>query len=213
MLSRMNSAARAAGKQRLRSHLRLVAALLSLAALSVQAAPQQASKSLHAALPVVAVTFDLEDAKGAPIGGDFWLQGGSVDVAVPFYKRLSIAGNFSGAHASNIVHPGVNLGKISYLAGPRYTMARSSHVRIFGEGLFGGAHGFDSIFPVGGALVPTANSFAMQLGGGMDVSLHGGFGVRAIELDYVRTGLPNNGANTQNDFRVAFGVSYQFNRK
>ena len=212
MLSRMNSAARAAGKQRLRSHLRLVAALLSLAALSVQAAPQQASKSLHAALPVVAVTFDLEDAKGSPVGGDFWLQGGSVDVAVPFYKRLSIAGNFSGAHASNIVHPGVNLGKISYLAGPRYTMARrlmfESSVRDYSVGLTG-----STAFSQSAADRAYGEFLRDAIGGGMDVSLHGGFGVRAIELDYVRTGLPNNGANTQNDFRVAFGVSYQFNRK
>ena len=33
-------------------------------------------------LPVIAVTYDLEEAKGAPVGGDFWLQGGSVDVAL-----------------------------------------------------------------------------------------------------------------------------------
>jgi peptidoglycan-associated lipoprotein len=107
----------------------------------------------------------------------------------------------------------VNLGKISYLAGPRYTIARTSRVRIFAEGLFGGAHGFDSFFPSSGGLVPTANSFAMQFGGGMDVALRDGFGIRAIELDYVRTGLPNNDANSQNDLRIAFGVSYQFNKK
>jgi peptidoglycan-associated lipoprotein len=210
----MKLIANGAGEQCLRGLMKFALTLLGvLAASASQALAQQASKNMHAALPVVAVTYDLEDAKGALIGGDFWLQGGSVDIAVPFYRGLSVAGNFSGVHASNAIHPGVNLGKISYLAGPRYTLARSSHVRIFGEGLFGGAHGFDSIFPVGGSLVPTANSFAMQLGGGMDVSLHRGFGVRAIELDYVRTGLPNNGANSQNDLRLAFGISYQFERK
>jgi hypothetical protein len=210
----MKLAANGAGKQRIRGRMNSVLVLLGvLAASATQTAAQQMSKTVHAALPVVAVTYNFEDAKGSPTGGDFWLQGGSVDVAVPFYKGLGVAGNFGGVHASNVIRPGVNLGKITYLAGPRYTFARSSRVRIFGEGLFGGAHGFDSIFPAGGALVSTANSFAMQFGGGMDVSLHRGFGLRAIELDYVRTGLPNNGANTQNDLRLAFGISYQFDSK
>ena len=32
------------------------------------------------------------------------------------------------------------------------------------------------------------------------------WGVRLLEADYVRTSLPNNASNTQNDLRLAFGV-------
>lgn len=190
----------------------LIAMLLGAVGASAHAVGQQTPRSMHTGSPVIAVTYDLERAKAAAIGGGFWLQGGGVDVAVPFYKGLSVAGSFSGSHASNI-QPGVNLGKLTYLGGPRYTFAGWSGVQLFGEGLFGGAHGFDSIFPVSGRTTPTANSYAMQFGGGMDIPLHKGFGVRAFELDYVRTGLPNNGTNSQNDLRLAFGVSYQFDRK
>ena len=200
------------GKRILRGRIVWIAALFGVG-WSAHAVAQPTSKNLFTNAPVVAVTFDLEDAQGAPFGGDFWLKGGAVDVAVPIYRHLSIAGNFSGAHVSNVVNPGVNLGKISYLAGPRYTFSRSSRVSLFGEGLFGGTHGFDSIFPTSSGLTPTANSYAIQLGGGTDIRVGGGFGLRALEVDYVRTGLPNNGANNQNDLRLAFGASYQFSRK
>jgi hypothetical protein len=79
---------------------------------------------------------------------------------------------------------------------------------LFGEALFGGAHGFSSSFPTPSGLVSSANSFAMQLGGGLDVAVGRGFGIRALELDYIHTSLPNNASNSQNDLRIAFGLTY-----
>lgn len=191
-----------------------LAAVLLLGALAVPApviAQQQASGSVHIGEPVVAVTYDLERSKTSASGVGFWLQGGGVDAAVPLYKGLSVAGNFRGDHASNI-QPGVNLGQLSYMAGPRYTFGLP-HVQVFGEGLFGGVHGFDSLFPAAGGVTNTANSYAMQLGGGLDIALRHGFGLRALEIDYVRTALPNNGTNTQNSLGLAFGLSYHFRTK
>lgn len=181
-----------------------------LVSLSV-AAQQQTSYKVHVGSPVIAVTYNLERGKAANSGGGFWLQGAGADVAIPVYSRFSIAGSLSGAHASNI-QPGTDLNKLSYVAGPRYT-CKISHFSIFGQGLFGGSHGFNSVFPSPGAVRPSANSFAMQLGGGMDIFGEKGLGVRVFELDYVRTGFPNNGTSSQNDFRLGFGVSYQFKRK
>jgi hypothetical protein len=40
------------------------------------------------------------------------------------------------------------------------------------------------------------------------VALSRGFGVRAFEVDYLRTSLPNNASNSQNDLRIAFGLTY-----
>jgi hypothetical protein len=34
--------------------------------------------------------------------------------------------------------------------------------------------------------------------------------VRLLEADYVRTQLPNNYSQSQNDVRLAFGVTYHF---
>ena len=213
MPSKMKCEVQAIGEQVRRRRSTLVTALwMGAMAVSLPVAAQQTSKKVRVGSPVIAVTYNLERGKvAATSGGGFWLQGAGVDVAVPVYNRFSIAGNLSGAHASNI-QPGVDLNKLSYVGGPRYTYD-ISHFAIFGQGLFGGAHGFESIFPSPGAVKPSANSFAMQLGGGLDIFGKNGLGVRAFEIDYVRMGFPNNGTNSQNDFRLGFGVSYQFKRK
>jgi outer membrane immunogenic protein len=222
MPSRMRIALKGIGAQTLRSSLigRVVsiAALLS-GMLAAQATAQQNSPDkVHFGPAMVGVTYDLERAKIAGTGcGCFWLQGGSAEIALPFYKGFGVAGSFSGDHASNI-RPGVDLNKLSYVAGPRYTFdalrtPRGAGVQIFGEALFGGVHGFGSIFPVNGGVAPTANSYAMRIGGGMDIALHNALVVRAFEVDYVRTGLPNGGTNTQNDLRLAFGLFYRFRKR
>lgn len=215
MPSKRKIAIIAIGTQWLRGRMAWIAALLlGVLAASGQAIAQQqqqAPAKFHFEAPVVAVTYDLERAKVANVGcGCFWLQGGSVDLAVPFYRGLSVAGTVGGGHATDN-GSGAGLSKISYMAGPRYTFG-IPRTQIFGEALFGGTHGFDGIFPAAGAVESSANSYAMQIGGGVDLLVHGGFGVRVFEVDYVRTALPNSGSNTQNDLRIAFGLSYHFNR-
>ena len=44
---------------------------------------------------------------------------------------------------------------------------------------------------------------------GGDTTLHGGFGIRLIEAGFVHTNLPNNAADSQNDLRLGFGLSYR----
>jgi outer membrane immunogenic protein len=161
-----------------------------------------------------AATFTIERAKiqSSPCSC-FWLKGGSGDLAITFYRGLGVAGNVTTEHASNIL-PGVNLGKVSFMAGPRYTfvtrrMFQQRTTRIFGEALFGGAHGFDSTFPGPNGITSSAESFSMQLGVGTDINLHNGFGLRPLEVDFVRTSLPNGASDSQNDLRLAFGVAYR----
>jgi len=216
MPSKRKIAIEAAGTQPLCGRMTWTTALLlgALAACGQSSAQQRGPEKADIGGPEVAVTYDLERAQIANAGcGCFWLQGGSVEFAMPFYRGLGVAASFGGEHAWNI-QPGANLSKLTYLAGPRYTFGGAGlHApHLFGEALFGGAHGFDSIFPSSGGVTPTANSYAMQFGGGMDLGLSSGFGLRAFEVDYVRTALPNNGSNTQNDLRLAFGLSYSFKR-
>ncbi len=162
----------------------------------------------------VAVTYNAEHARTATAGTGFWLQGGGADAAITVFHGIGIAGSVSGAHAGN-VQPGLDVNKIVYVAGPRYTRAlvRGGHdggVSLFGQALFGAVHGFNSVFPAANGSTASANSFAVQAGAGLDLRLLHGFGVRLLEVDYVHTALPNNASNTQNDVRLAFGVTYHF---
>lgn len=169
----------------------------------------------------VAITYVAERAKVASIDcGCFWLSGGSADVAFTFFHGLGVAANLSGGHASDI-QPGVDLDKVMFTMGPRYTYFpekwKSRYfgehgVALFGEGLFGGVHGFNSVFPSSNGVQGAASSPVIQVGGGMDLRVGKTIGIRAFEADYVRSTLPNNGDGVQHDLRLAAGVSFHFRR-
>jgi len=146
----------------------------------------------------------------------FWLEGGGADAALTIWKGLGYAAAISGDHASNAA-PGIDVNKITYVFGPRYTFtpftsnARAQFLRgteVFGEGLVGSVHAFNSTFPIAAGLKASADSFAVQVGGGVQVPLRRGFMVRVLQADYVRTSLPNNFSDVQNDLRLGFGISY-----
>jgi len=170
----------------------------------------------------IAVTYSLERAKVAATACTcFWLQGGSVDAAVTLFHGLGAAVNMTGEHKSNIT-PGVDLDKFAFMAGPRYTVKADRwsgrvlprhETSVFAEALFGGMRGFNSVFPTSSGVVSSASSFSLQLGGGLNIGIARGFGVRALEVDYIRTALPNNGTNTQHDLRLAFGLTYHMKRR
>jgi hypothetical protein len=188
----------------------VLSVLLPGALMMTAAAVAQAPKA-DATSTDIAVTYSLERAKIALTDcGCFWLNGGSADAAFNFFHGFGVAGNVTGEHASNVV-PNSGISQISFMGGPRYTFVRKRHIRAFGEGLFGGVHAFDTSFP--GSTGPSSgNAFSMQLGTGVDVLLTGGLGLRLFEVDYVRTTLPNNASNSQNDLRLAFGVSYHWQK-
>jgi peptidoglycan-associated lipoprotein len=175
---------------------------------------QAASSSFQLSSIDLAATYTTERSNVTPTGGsNFWAQGGSFDAGFTFYHGFGVAANFTGDHASNIA-PGVNLSLMHFMAGPRYTLRFSSkhESRVFSEALFGGVHGFDSVFPVGTTVSSSANSFSMQVGGGWDIVVSKHLAIRAFEADYVRTSLPNNGTNVQNFLRLAFGVTYHITK-
>ena len=161
----------------------------------------------------IAITFTTERAKiQSSSCSCFWLYGGGANAAITFYRGLGIATNLTAVHASNIT-PGVNLGLLSFMVGPRYTfnVSRSArrNLRVFAEELVGYVHGFDSVFPGPNGTTFSSGAFSTQTGIGMDISNHKGFGVRLFEADFVHTSLPNSSSNSQNDLRLAFGLSYR----
>ncbi|HEY6768831.1 MAG TPA: hypothetical protein VI386_29090 [Candidatus Sulfotelmatobacter sp.] len=171
----------------------------------------------------LAVTYTAERAKISTVAcGCFWLQGGSVDAAIPLIRGLSVAGRLTGEHAASI-GPGIDLSIVAFMAGPRYTFRTSRwtdrfvgsrrRTSIFGEALFGSAHGFDGAFSTSSGFKNSANSLSMQFGGGVNIRMVRNLGIRAFEMDYVRTQFRNFAGNSQNDLRVAAGVTYHLGER
>jgi hypothetical protein len=168
----------------------------------------------------LAFTYTAERGEQAPGNcGCFWLQGVGVDAGVNFWKGWAVAASFNSGHASNIA-PGVNLSKVQFAAGPRYTYtawaghgaAANRRLQLFGQGLFGGVHAYNSTFPSSSGVVASAGSFDLEAGGGLNFFFSKALGVRLLEADYVRTSLPNNASNTQSDLRIAVGITWHIGR-
>jgi hypothetical protein len=190
----------------------LFAGLLAIAPSGqAQSEPGRAPASID-----LAITYSTEHAQLAPgTCGCFWLQGGGADAAVTLWKGFGVAAGVTGEMVSNYA-PGVDFSKLSYMGGPRYTYtvwkappALRPRLQIFGDGLFGAVHAISGAFPTATGINTTANSFALEAGGGLNFFFSRSMSVRLLEVDYVRTQLPNGYAGTQNDLRLAFGVSYR----
>ena len=185
----------------------------------------QAAKAVSSDNAAAAGTFDLgltytyKLAKlSSTTGWYFGIQGGSVDGVYwlgPKAYNLGLAFDFNGETVSNI-RPGVNLSQVSFVAGPRYTLwsykapGRLSGINVYGQGLVGFVNAFNSVFPTGAAVTPSASSFALQTGGGVNLPICKKWGVRLFEADYVYTQLPNSSSNYQGDVRFSGGATYHF---
>lgn len=205
----------------------LVAAPVALAVASLALAPrataQQTGREGQRVPAIdIAATFTAEHAKISPSDcGCFWLRGGSGEANVYLFRGLSAAVELTGSHVGNVT-AGVDVSQIAVMGGPRYTLGTSRwtdrifgmqhRTSFFGEALFGGVHAFDGVYPSSMGLKTSATAFSMQVGGGFNVRLARNFGLRAFEVDYVRTSLPNGTTDSQHDLRLAAGISYRIHR-
>lgn len=192
----------------------LLAGLMTVAA-HAQSAPQQ-PRRFHLPPVDLAVTYDAERGKIAASNcGCFWFQGGGVNSSITLWHGLGFAADISGGRASDI-SPGISLSKVNFLFGPRYTwqvphFPIAHHApSLFGEFLFGAAHAYGTVIPSASGGSSHATAFAYQTGGGLNLWLAPHFGLRALELDYVHSQLPNNSNSSQNDFRLATGFVWRF---
>ena len=148
----------------------------------------------------------------------FWQQGGSVELSTQTYRGFGIAANIAGTNIGDAANSGTGLTMVTATFGPRYTWyrpiggARKKSLAIFGQGLIGEAHGFNSYFPTPAASLTDYNSFALQVGGGADIGLSRHIAVRAFQADWLRTQFPNSTTNVQNTFRVAAGIALRFSQ-
>lgn len=194
-----------------RYFLLLAAPLLLTASLKAQA---NATASGHQEVDL-AVTYTAQHSNlvSTPT---FWQQGGGIELSTQTYRGFGVAANIAGTNVNAAANSGVGLTMVTATFGPRYTWNKSlgaAHKRnlaIFGQGLIGEAHGFNSYFPSLDGEQTDYNSFALQVGGGVDLGLSRHFAVRAIQADWLRTQFPNSTTNVQNSFRLAAGIVLRF---
>ncbi len=127
----------------------------------------------------------------------------------PRFRHFGLAADLT-YESSDAIKPGVNLKQFTVVAGPRYTLKSKAGATFYAESLFGYVHAFNSVFPSGQTVSSTANSFAMQAGGGASLPFNKTFGWRIFALDYIGTWLPNNSDNYQGDIRVSTGLTFHF---
>lgn len=194
---------------RSRYFLLLAASLLLTAGVWAQA-PATASAPGHQEVDL-AVTYTVQHSNLVS-NPTFWQQGGSVELSTQTYRGFGIAANIAGTNVGDAANSGTGLTMVTAAFGPRYTWyrptgaGRKRSLAVFGQGLIGEAHGFNSYFPTVAGSLTDYNSFALQVGGGVDIGLSRHFAVRAIQADWLRTQFPNSTTNVQNTFRVAAGI-------
>ena len=167
----------------------------------------------------LALTYSPEHAQVVNQGRTgFWLEGLGGDASLGLYRGLGVSAKFDYAAANNILQTSVNLSRITFDAGPRYTFdldrlfpakPGAGSNRAYVQALFGGVYGFNSVFPAAGGTTASASSYAIETGGGIDWALGSHFGLRTPDVEWVHSALPNTAANAQNNLRLGFGVSYR----
>ncbi|MEO6804492.1 MAG: OmpA family protein [Granulicella sp.] len=191
-------------------HKILVALVLVTAGVSAATAQRRPAAAATAPRADLSLGYNYIGANAPPGGKDYFgLQGGYVSGSFGLKDWLSVAGKFTGGHASKISTLGQDLTLMTFMGGPR--ISRPGHRLVpFAQALFGGAHASDSFFPTGTTSTTSATSFAFTAGGGLDIGLNDRFSVRALDVEYLRTKFPNGSSNEQNQIMVGAGIVMHF---
>jgi hypothetical protein len=181
--------------------MRAVVGTFLLLGASMTANAQAGSKHQEVDL---AVTYSTEHSN-LTNGENFWRQGGGIELSAEAFHGLGVVANVTGTHVDTAANSGVSLTTITTTFGPRYIWSKGKVV-VFGQGLIGESHGTEGIFPSTTGALNEWNSFALQVGGGVDMRIAHHFAVRAIQGDWIRTQFPNGATNVQNTLRLGVGV-------
>jgi outer membrane immunogenic protein len=150
--------------------------------------------------------------------GCFFMNGVSAEGNFRTYRAYTTVVDVTAAHTGQIDNTGQPFSLLMVTGGMRLNF-RLGHQRADGfdmyhnfkpfvQGLVGFAHGFDSAFPSkSGFIEPTANSFALLAGIGLDYKYRRHLSFRVIQADYGYTRLPNLAGNDQNLLRISSGIT------
>lgn len=177
----------------------------------------------------------LRFAPSGPYTKGHSLNGGGGSLVYNFNEYLGIKMDLQGFTSSvtgfNIPsNPTFPLGAVgnvqgnmfTYLFGPQIKV-RAHNFQPFGHLLFGGAHtnvygnAFRQLCINPGdcptiTKAPTAEAFALEFGGGVDIPINNIVSIRPAEIDYLMTRFSNafTGTSNQNNFRYSGGVVFTF---
>jgi peptidoglycan-associated lipoprotein len=188
--------------------------LLFLAVVATTASAQTQQSAPWSSHVSLAVTYSA-DRTNLTTGSSFWMQGGCAELSGNLPHGFGVVADVTGLHAGSISSTAVPLSLVAFTFGPRFTWRspwrpERHDMSLFGQALLGEAHGFDSIFPSSSGVSSSASSLALQAGGGMDLGLKRHVSLRLLQVDWLRTQLPNGGTNVQNHFRISTGVELHF---
>ncbi|MGC2112312.1 MAG: outer membrane beta-barrel protein [Candidatus Korobacteraceae bacterium] len=133
------------------------------------------------------------------LGDRFSLNGWNAQGTYNFTHWLGATADFGGYYGSPF---SVSAHDYSYLFGPTVSL-RTPHFTPYFHTLFG-ADTFN-VSALGGSISDT--SFAMAVGGGVDIPVKGRLSIRAGQMDWLRSSHYNT---SQNNFRVSTGVVFRF---
>ncbi len=170
-------------------------------------AQSASTRSGEGALPI-GIRFVATEAKETPGGSSFLLTGGGADVAFHLLPGLSAAADVAGTTISNVPGTAHGLSTITLLAGPRYTVPLR-RLSLSGQALFGAVHGFGSDFSSGARQTNTATAFAYAAGGFVEFNVTHSIALRAAQVEYLQTNLPNAADNRQSGVRLGAGVVFR----
>ena len=166
----------------------------------------------------------------------FTANGGISTFAWNFNQYIAVEAELGGYHNGNVNNLQFDSTSFTYLFGPRVSLGRHrKRIDPYLHILFGGqdAHtsiGQSSVLVVNPLITTTLsngryqasqNTFAMAVGGGLDIRLSKRFTLRPVQVDYYMTrfeapsvteplGTTVATARSQNDFRYAAGVAFNF---
>ena len=163
----------------------------------------------------------------------FTANGGLGTFAWNLNDYIGIEAELGGYHNGNVNNYQFDTTTFSYLFGPRFSWGRQKRIAPYVHTLFGGQYATtsisaDSILVVNPLVTPSngrykadTNSFAMAIGGGLDIKLSKTIILRPAQIDYFLTrleapdvtvpaGTTNPRARNQNNFRYAAGIAFNF---
>jgi opacity protein-like surface antigen len=156
-------------------------------------------------------------------------NGWDLSAAINLARSFGVVADFSNHYGSqsNVFAPIGSRGKgFAYLFGPQYSYRAAPRLTPFAHALFGGIRAsrvYPNSFAGTGGLglcgslscIQPVTSFAMALGGGLDVKATDRVWLRVGQVEYFRANLTNaNGTSAaQNDVRISTGIVFRFGKR
>jgi hypothetical protein len=184
--------------------------------LALLALPAAASAQDEAPRWEIAAGYSFLRANIAPSCGCFNAHGGTGSVAFHANNWFSVVGEFGAVRSGNVQSSGRDLTVFLYQAGPRFSIRRSDRATPFFHALFGGGRAGGTLYDVplpGRTGTGPDYSWAVTVGGGLDVKAGTHVAIRVFQVDWVHTRFHNGGNNQQHNLRVTAGIVFRFGER